>query len=856
MRRKVPVRRGKGRSNGSPVATATIVLVVLLTRMAMGQGGREDYQRAAALREVTQNKVCRDRVTPNWLSDNERFWYRIEIGAQRHEYWLVDASQGEQKYAFDHARLAEALQSAGVEDARADRLPLRRVTLDPDAQRLVFRSGDAWWQCDLSSYALTPHEPIREPSNAISPNDAPRASRATGSETEITFVNRSEGVVEVFWLDTRGRRRSYGTIDPGAEHRQHTYAGHVWLAVNDRGEELAVFVAEEQPVWAEINGHVDGTGGSSRGVGGRARRRDTSPDGKWQALSRDGQLILRDTANGEESLLARPTKPNSSYQQRFYWSRDSQKLVAVCTTRGQERKVFLIESAPEEQLQPKLHSYDYLKPGDKIDIDQPYLFDVSQRKPIPLADDLFRNPWRIGSIRWAPDAASFTFVYNQRGHQRLRVISVDAQSGAARAVVEERSDTFVDYHGKQFLHVMDATGELIWMSERDGWNHLYLYDMQTGEVKHQITSGPWVVRGVERVDEKARQIWFRAGGIRPGHDPYYVHFCRVNFDGSNLVVLTESEGSHEIEFSPDRRLFLDRWSRVDMPPRTELRRASDGSLVLELQRADWSELLATTWRAPERFVATGRDGKTPIYGVLFRPSNFDPHRTYPVVEEIYAGPQGAFVPKTFRAFHGAQAVAELGFVVVKIDGMGTSHRSKAFHDVCWRNLSDSGLPDRICWIRALAEKYPFLDLSRVGIYGGSAGGQSALSALLHHGDFYHVAVADCGCHDNRMDKIWWNELWMGWPIGPHYAEQSNATHANQLQGKLLLIVGELDRNVDPASTMQVVDALVKADKDFDMLVLPGVGHGAAETPYGNRRRQDFLVRHLLGVEPRWESNGE
>jgi dipeptidyl aminopeptidase/acylaminoacyl peptidase len=249
-------------------------------------------------------------------------------------------------------------------------------------------------------------------------------------------------------------------------------------------------------------------------------------------------------------------------------------------------------------------------------------------------------------------------------------------------------------------------------------------------------------------------------------------------------------------------------------------------------------------------VAKGRDGKTDVYGVIFRPTRFDPARKYPVIEEIYAGPQGAFVPKSFRAYHKAQSVAELGFIVVKIDGMGTSHRSKRFHDVCWKNLADSGFPDRILWIRAAAEQRPYMDLTRVGIYGGSAGGQSALRALLGHGDFYQVAVADCGCHDNRMDKIWWNELWMGWPVGPHYAEQSNVTQAHKLQGKLLLIVGGKDRNVDPASTMQVVDALIKADKDFDLLVIPGTGHGAAETPYGNRRRQDFFVRHLLGVEPR------
>ena len=335
-------------------------------------------------------------------------------------------------------------------------------------------------------------------------------------------------------------------------------------------------------------------------------------------------------------------------------------------------------------------------------------------------------------------------------------------------------------------------------------------------------------------------------------DPYHVHYCRVNFDGTGLVKLTDGDGTHAVEFSPERRFLLDTYSRVDLPPVTELRSAEQGTLICRLEEADETALVESGWQRPERFVTNGRDGKTKIYGVIFRPRNFVDNQKYPVIEKIYAGPHGAHVPKKFAAFHSAQAMAELGFIVVQIDGMGTSQRSKAFHDVCWQNLADAGFPDRILWIEAAAKAYPQLDLSRVGIYGGSAGGQNTLGGLLNHGEFYKVGVADCGCHDNRMDKIWWNELWMGWPIGPHYKEQSNVQRAHQLQGKLLLIVGELDRNVDPASTMQVVDALVKADKDFDLLVIPGAGHGAAGTPYGRRRQRDFFVRHLLGREPRRE----
>jgi dipeptidyl aminopeptidase/acylaminoacyl peptidase len=505
-------------------------------------------------------------------------------------------------------------------------------------------------------------------------------------------------------------------------------------------------------------------------------------------------------------------------------------------------------------VQPKVVSFDYLKPGDKLPHPRPTLVDVATQRAIAIDDALFPHPYTTSGtmdIRWAADSARFTFRYNQRGHQVLRIIAVDAATGAARALVDERSDTFIDYSGKSFLEWLDDSGELIWMSERDGWNHLYLYDAKLGRVKNQITRGEWVVRGVDRVDREKRQIWFRAGGIIPGQDPYHVHYGRVNFDGSGLVVLTAGDGTHTAEFSPDRRFVVDTYSRVDLAPVVELRRTADGTLVCELERGDATALWQSGRRAPERFVAKARDGATDIFGLLMRPSNFDPAKKYPVIESIYAGPQGAFVPKAFSALPRTQELAELGFIVVQIDGLGTSQRSKNFHDVCWKNLGDAGLPDRVLWIKAAARKFPEMDLTRVGIYGTSAGGQSSLGAMLTHGDFYKVCVSDCGCHDNRMDKIWWNEQWMGWPVGPHYAAQSNVTMAPRLQGKLLLVVGEMDRNVDPASMMQVANALVTANKDFELLVVPGAGHGVAGSPNGKRRLQDFFVRHLLGKEPRW-----
>lgn len=624
----------------------------------------------------------------------------------------------------------------------------------------------------------------------------------------------------------------------------------VRLAVEGKGWEysLATGTLVEGPLPAPLPPAPGPEGRGGRVPPGRPPE-GRSPDGKWQAFVRDHNLFLRDTQTNEEFPLTTDATATNALGPRIYWSPDSSRLVAVQTKAGGDRQLYLVESTPRDQLQPRLHTRPYLKPGDPIPQPRPRLFEVASRREIPIDNALFPNPWEITRIRWERDGRRFTFIYNERGHQVLRIVAVDAQTGEARALVDERSSTFIDYAHKQFAYFVEATGEIIWMSERDGWNHLYLYDGRTGRLKNPITRGPWVVRGVDRVDAERRQIWFRAGGIYPEQDPYYVHYCRIGFDGNGLVLLTQGDGTHTLQFSPDGRYYVDTYSRVDLPPVHELRRSEDGALICELERADWSALLATGWRPPERFVAKGRDGQTDIYGVIYRPTNFDPNRRYPVIEEIYAGPQGAFVPKAFREYYGPQALAELGFIVVQIDGMGTSHRSKAFHDVCWKNLGDAGFPDRIRWLEAAAARYPWMDLSRVGIYGTSAGGQSALRGMLMYPDFYRVGVAICGCHDNRLDKIWWNELWMGWPVGPHYAEQSNVTQAHRLQGKLLLIVGEMDTNVDPASTMQVVDALIRADKDFDLLVIPGGGHGIGG-PYGVRRMRDFFVRHLLGVEPR------
>ena len=598
----------------------------------------------------------------------------------------------------------------------------------------------------------------------------------------------------------------------------------------------------------------------------RWRRREeapvpvVSPDKKWEAYVKDNNLYLspvRDEKEKdkpkEEIALTMDGTANLRYDGwSIIWSPDSRKLATVKVRDVQERRIPLIESSPSSQKQPILQWRNYAKPGDVLPVYLPVLFDVEARKQMALNVTPYENQFYLNLTGWREDSRAFTFEFNQRGHQRYVIGEVSAADGSIRHLVDEQTKTFIYYYNN-YRYDLDDGKELLWISERDGWRHLYLIDGTSGQVKQQVTKGEWVVRQVDYVDETNRVVYFTASGFNKGEDPYNLHYCRINLDGTGFTDMTPENGNHRVTFSADRSYFTDVYSRPDLPPVSQLKRTSDASVVAGLQRCDVSALQAESWQMPEVFCAKGRDGQTDIWGNIYRPMHFDASKSYPVVEFIYAGPHDSHVDKDLKpAHHLVSKLVELGFIVVSIDGMGTSNRSKAFHDVCWKNLKDAGFPDRIAWMKAAGAKYKYMDLNRVGIYGWSAGGQNAMAALLFHNDFYKVAVALCGCHDNRMDKIWWNEQWMGYPIDASYSTSSNVDNAYRLKGKLLLINGELDDNVDPASTLQVVSALMKANKNFEQLYLPGKTHSLGG-PFEMHKMHDFFVKNLLGQEPpEWE----
>ncbi len=836
----------------------------LATSGGWAQGTLADYQRAQGLQAKARGLVVNTPGAMQWIGKSEHFWYPRTVQGGT-EFMLVDADAGTKKPAFDQQKLAAAISAASGHSYTALTLPFAPqsgrggggrgaagaaptaapLTFADDGQSIQFGTGGSMYQCSLAEYTCSKGGPI--------PPSAGRGARGGPSDEAPApeYLSEDNGGDPVDGLEYQPfpqQGGGSGAFGPG------------------RGQPGCAPRAPSQSA-PQTSGR-GGRGGRGAAAATVTEEACRSFDGKWEAIIENYNVFLRAVSSSEPATpLSYDGSEGNYYTFRsLAWSPDSKKLAAYHTRPGYDRQVHYIQSSPTDQIQPKHFTTAtmpssamgamYRKPGDALDIAYPALFDVATKREIEIDRALFPNPYDITAPVWWKDSRAFSFEYNQRGHQVYRVIEVDAQTGHARTLIDEQSKTFIYYNqlgpglsaGRRYRHDLNDGKEIIWASERDGWEHLYLYDGVTGKVKNQITRGDWLVRNVDFVDEDKRQIWFEAGGLIPGQDPYFTQYCRINFDGTGLTRLTEADGTHSVTFSPDRKYYTDTWQRVDLPPQAQLRRAEDQKIVMDLDKGDDSALIAAGFQLPEVFVSKGRDGGTDIWGIIIKPTNFDPSKKYPVIENIYAGPQGSFVPKTFSPVSADQSLAELGFIVVHIDGMGTSNRSKAFHDVAWKNLGDAGFPDRILWHKAAAAKYPWYDISRVGIFGTSAGGQNSLGGVLFHPEFYKLVVTNSGCHDNRMDKLWWNEQWMGWPLGPQYAASSNVDNAFRLQGRALIIVGELDTNVDPASSLQVVNALVKAHKHFDMLYIPGQDHGVGILG-SEHYRDDYFVHYLLGVEP-------
>jgi dipeptidyl-peptidase-4 len=595
-----------------------------------------------------------------------------------------------------------------------------------------------------------------------------------------------------------------------------------------------------------------------------------SPNKRWAAYVKEYNLYLRDVSTGTVLQLTHDGVAGWDYATPLpslrvmvdqgteevkqpaavFWSPDSSKVVTYRIDSRNSGRFTSLQFVPPDQLRPRAFTYVYPLPGEVLAKAEPIIFDIQSGKRIDVQSALLELPFQDGpGFDWFADSKSFHYDDDARGFKAKELRLVDASTGEQKVLVREQADSYVD-PGETFYRFVEATGEIVWSSERDGWNHLYIYNRKTGQLENQITQGSWVVRGIEHIDEKNRRVYFMANGREKGEDPYQPHLYCVGFDGKGLQLLSPENANHTVSVSPDGTFFVDNYSRPDLPGEAVLRRTKDGSEVRVLEKTDASELLKTGWKFAEPFQGKAADGTTDLYGLIWRPSNFDAAKKYPIIEFVYTGPQGFFVPKSFARTLGLQSMAELGFVVVVVDGRGTIGRSRAFHQFSYRNLGGS-FEDHVAMIKQMAARYPYMDATQVGIFGTSAGGYGAAHAMLAFPEFYKVGVSTSGDHDARLDKAWWNEAYQGYPVQDDYAAQSNVTMAGRLEGHLLLEHGDIDDNVHPVETLRFVDALMKANKNFDMLFVPNMFHGESgeHALYLERRRWDYFVQYLLGVTP-------
>jgi len=614
-------------------------------------------------------------------------------------------------------------------------------------------------------------------------------------------------------------------------------------------------------------------GGGRRGRGGNE---SLSPDKRRAVFIRDNNLWSRDVESGKETQLTTDGVKDFGYSTDnagwassdrpiVAWSPDSKK---VATFQQDERGVGEMYLVNTQVGHPELKAWKYPLPGDAvittiqrvvIDVADPHV--VRLKMPADehrssLCDNVACRGGEWSDVQWNTDSSAVAFVSTSRDHKQEHLRIANSATGEIRDVLEESVPTFYESgNGRVNWKYLPASNEVIWFSERDNWGQLYLYDAATGRLKNQITSGEGSVSQLLRVDETNRTAYFLATGKEKGRDPYFIHFYRVGLDGKNQTLLTPEDANHEITLATSGKYFVDSYSKPDVPSITVLR-DENGKMIGTLEKSDISKLLATGWKPPIPFTVKARDGITDLYGLMFRPTNFDPNKKYPIVNHIYPGPQtGSVGSRSFSAARGdCQSLAELGFIVIELDGMGTPWRSKKFHEAYFGNLGDNTLPDQVAGMKQLAEKYPWIDLERAGIYGHSGGGFATADAMFRYPDFFKVGISEAGNHDNREYEDDWAEKWQGLlqknPDGTtNYDNQANQLVAKNLKGHLLLAHGTMDNNVPPYNTLLVVNELIKANKDFDLLLLPNRNHGFGNEPYMVRRRWDYFVRYLLGAEP-------
>jgi dipeptidyl aminopeptidase/acylaminoacyl peptidase len=619
-----------------------------------------------------------------------------------------------------------------------------------------------------------------------------------------------------------------------------------------------------------------GTGRQAPG-GPPARNDAPSPDGKRTVFIRDWNLWMGDVASGKETQLTTDGVKDYGYAtDNAGWTKSDRAIVAwspdskkIATFQQDQRKVGEMYLVETKVGHPALQAWKYPLPGDDVvAMIERVIIDAGTGKTVrlkmppdqhrsTLCDHIICRGGEWADVEWSPDAKTLAFVSTSRDHKKENLRVADAETGTVRDVYEETSPTqFESGQGRVNWHYLPQSNEFLWYTERDGWGHLYLYDLATGKLKNQVTNGDWVVTQVLRVDDKARQIYFTAAGREKGEDPYFEHFYRVGFDGKGLTALTPESGNHEVSLSKSGTLFVDSYSKPDVPPVTVLRDGT-GKLVATVEKADIGKLLATGWKPPIPITVKARDGQTDLHGLMFQPTNLDKSKKYPIVNHVYPGPQGGSVgTRSFSAARAdCQSLAELGFIVVEIDGMGNPLRSKKFHDFYYANLGDNTLPDQIAGMKQLAQRFPWIDLERAGIYGHSGGGYATADAMFRYPDFFKVGISESGNHDNREYEDDWGERYHGLLVKhangtTNYDDQANQNLAKNLKGHLLLAHGTVDDNVPPNNTLLVVDALIKANKDFDLLMLPNQRHGyGSMANYMTRRRWDYFTRWLLGAEP-------